>query len=723
MTFEMIKSKVGAESEKWISSELFLFTISPLGKWWLVLGLLASFVLDLAMAEEGPWRWANPQPHGNSIRAIAKGEEFSIQVGDNGSVHTSQNLVQWFPRDSGTAVALRAAVFFKDQAIVAGDDGTLLYSEDEESFVPAELNTSTSERFRALAASSSLIVVGGENGTLYTSTDGRNWRKQTFRYNNHIHALSWTGKYFVAVGEGGLVVTSTNGSSWTKRQSRTNRDLNALAYVNKRLWAVGDDGVVLLSYNDGFSWLAARSGTNKNLNAVTGTATEVIIAGENVVRKGVLSFFMYWEDLLEESEGVNPSPPPDWTYYCAIEVDAKYLLGGRTGMLVDSVRDDEDDAYLYWFSADESVRNWLWDINRVDDLLIAVGDRATVLTSRDGAAWNLEVMPELMTDAILLGVGGNTNMLVAVGNKGHLMTSHNSWTNVVTKNDLGKSITNRVNTLGVVWEVVDPKPTGNDLQGVAEQGGTWVVTGGKGTVLTTQDGKKWTKHQAPTTGILTSSEAFREGFVATGEDGVILTSPNGIDWTKQTSGTANWLYRVRAFDGQLVAVGQSGTIVTSTDSETWVSRESGTDQWLNDITRVGSKWYVVGANGTLLTSLDLASWEAKRAVTGLSLYGAMANAGQLLTVGLEGIILRKQIVPRSNPILIRWERRIAIDGEVTNQFGFRGFPGQRFSLDRSPDLKSWELGPELELLDGSGVLEYSNTTKALQEFYRARLIR
>ena len=64
---------------------------------------------------------------------------------------------------------------------------------------------------------------------------------------------------------------------------------------------------------------------------------------------------------------------------------------------------------------------------------------------------------------------------------------------------------------------------------------------------------------------------------------------------------------------------------------------------------------------------------------------------------------------------------VAADGEVTNQFGFRGFPGQRFSLDRSLDLKTWESGPELELLDGSGVLEYSNTTRAAREFYRAKL--
>ena len=687
----------------------------------LLLGMVASIAPRPAKAAEGPWRWSNPQPHGNSIRAIAKGDDFSIEVGDNGSIHTSQNMVQWFPRESGVEHTLRATVFFNEQAIVAGEDGILLYSESEEQFEPGKLDKPASGDFRALAASSETIVAGGDDGMLYTSTDGQKWRKRTFRYNNHIHALIWTGNYFVAVGEGGLVATSTNGSSWTKRQSRTNRDLNALAYVNKRLWTVGNDGVVLLSYNDGLSWLAAQSGTDKNLNAVTGTASELIVAGENVVRKGVLDFFMYWVDLLENDEGTNPSPPPDWTYYCAVEVDDKFLLGGRTGMLVDSVRDEEDDQYLYWFTSDDSVRNWLWDINRVGDLMVAVGDHSTVLTSRDGALWNLEVTPESATDSILLGVGGTTNLLVAVGNHGQLLTSHNSWTNVVTQNDLGQAVTNKVNTLGLVWEVADPKPTENDLQGVAALGETWVVTGGKGTVLTTSDGKQWSKHQAPTAGILTSVEAFKGRFVATGEDGIIIVSPNGADWIGQTSGTTEWIYRVRAFDDQLVAVGQAGIILTSANGENWARRESGTDQWLNDVTRVGDTWYVIGANGTVLTSPDLESWQAKGTITGLSLYGALANSGQLLAVGLEGIILRKEVVSRTSPILIRWERAVSADGEVTNNFDFRGFPGQRFSLDRSPDLKAWEPGPDLELLDGSGVLEYSNTTRAEREFYRAKL--
>ena len=102
--------------------------------------------------------------------------------------------MQWFPRESDTDVTLRAVTFFKDLAIVAGDDGVLLHSGDEESFASAELNTATSKAFRALAASSRTIVAAGDDGTIYTSSDGRSWSKRSFRYNNDIHAVAWTGR-------------------------------------------------------------------------------------------------------------------------------------------------------------------------------------------------------------------------------------------------------------------------------------------------------------------------------------------------------------------------------------------------------------------------------------------------------------------------------------------------------------------------------------------------
>ena len=99
-------------------------------------------------------------------------------------------------------------------------------------------------------------------------------------------------------------------------------------------------------------------------------------------------------------------------------------------------------------------------------------------------------------------------------------------------------------------------------------------------------------------------------------------------------------------------------------------------------------------------------------ITGLSLYGALANGGQLLSVGLEGIILRKEIIPRTTPILIRWDRAVAADGEATNNFGFRGFPGQRFFARSQPG--SEDVGGRAE----SGVARRFRCSRVLEHLQR-----
>lgn len=52
-------------------------------------------------------------------------------------------------------------------------------------------------------------------------------------------------------------------------------------------------------------------------------------------------------------------------------------------------------------------------------------------------------------------------------------------------------------------------------------------------------------------------------FVAVGEDGTILTSRDGRNWTRQTSGTSKDLDGVAYGNGTFVAVGKYGTTLTS----------------------------------------------------------------------------------------------------------------------------------------------------------------
>ena len=89
---------------------------------------------------------------------------------------------------------------------------------------------------------------------------------------------------------------------------------------------------------------------------------------------------------------------------------------------------------------------------------------------------------------------------------------------------------------------------------------------------------------------------------------------------------------------------------------------------------------------------------------------------RLVTVGIEGVILRTRIRPPAFPVLFVRHPAAA----AQNLFLFGGEADQRFRLDRSVDLRIWLPGPELDILDPSGTLIYEDTTPNAPErqFFR-----
>jgi len=411
------------------------------------------------------------------------------------------------------------------------------------------------------------------------------------------------------------------------------------------------------------------------------------------------------------------SPAPPANYLSALHDGVSYVAGGRTGVLVEGFKTNANSE-TFWLPFTSSVRNWLWDVKHFPSAYIAVGDAATVLSSLDGIRWAQESVPNAAANAVLLGVGGRTNLAVAVGSGGTVILSHDTLVPVVSTNSDGTLITNEVSTLGIIWEAVQPFPTANDLQGVTAFGEMLVVTGGDGTILTSADGNNWLKRPTPTTSFISSVDAGPGGLVAVGKNGMILTSPDAITWTLRVSNTTNWIYRVRRFAESWIAVGQNGTILTSTDGANWSARTSGASNWLNDIVFVGDSYFVIGNQGTVLTSLDGIQWTSRGTITGKSLYGATAHKGRLVVAGVEGVILRSQITPITSPVVfVKYP-----ENATQNLFLFGGQPDQRFTLDRSTNLIDWLTGPVLEFRDGNTTLIHQDTgTNALAwQFFRAK---
>lgn len=643
----------------------------------------------------------------------------AVQTSEHGQLFTSADLDLWLPRDTGLTRELLGVAVFGQRIVVIGENGAVLYADDVSQFQTGTLlDGPTADWLEAVAASPTLVVAVGDNGAVYTSTDGVTWKRQNSGTNAWLYGVAAGAGNFVAVGEYGVILTSPNGTNWTKRSSGTSLQLNRVGFGNGRFTAVGNAGVTLSSMNGGTNWFFEFPGATNVLQYAATGGTDRLLNGASEVR---LQDGSVWSNELAKTNG-----PPNWTYYSAIGLPGFFLIAGRTGLQAEGYQVNE--APYFWLTPNDSVRNWLWDAMRLPGFYVTVGDYGTVLTSGNGVDWTLEYVPPAATNATLFGVGGNTNLLLAVGDSGTVLYSPSLATNIVVTNQTGV-VTQTVSSVGVIWYALPP-PTTNDLQGVAVLSNTlFVVTGSRGTVLTSPNGSNWLSRASTTTNLLTSITDWPGGLVAAGDNGTVITSPDGVSWTKRTANTTNWLYRVRWLNNLLITVGQNGVIMTSPDSLTWSNRPSGTSQWLSDVAFIDHTWFVIGANGTLLTSSNLVHWINRGTVTQKPLWGLTTDGKQMIVVGVEGVILRSQIVPDLTPVSFLDYARVTTNGPspAYNVFLFGGKADQRFTLDRATNLvgAAWTTGPRLEIFDGSGTLYYLETVSGTNipplEFYRTTL--
>lgn len=699
-------------------------SVSVPGRWAWIL-LLISLSCQAMGAVEYPlrWRWSNPFPHGGNVVDMAYNPALflAVQVAELGQIYTSDDLDVWIPRESNTTKNLRAVTFFGARIVITGEAGTVLHADNPNSFQPGTLMEGpTSDWLESVAAGNGLVAVG-DNGAVYTSGNGVQWRRQFSGVTNWLRGVAFGGGVFVAVGEQGTIITSPTGTSWTKRNSGSSQHLNRVSFAGNRFTAVGEVGTVLMSSNLGANWYPDAPGAS---NALQYAASDVaagqerLVTGDHEVR---INYSGGWSNELARSNG-----PASWSYYTALARPNYFLIAGQTALQSEGFQ--AEGSPFSWLDPFPSIRNWLWDVVFATNLYVTVGDFGTVMTSPNGVDWTLELVPPSVTNVVLLGVGGSTNLLVAAGSEGRIIVSRNNQTNLVITNASGTVVTQVVSSLGVVWEAV-LSPTTNALQGVAAWGtNLYLVTGGRGTVLISPNGSSWFPRSAPTTNLLTGAASWPGGFVATGDDGIIITSSNGITWTKRTSNTSNWLYRVRYLNGVFITVGQNGIILTSTNGGAWTKRTSGTTEWLNDVTFIDGTWFIVGTHGTVLVSSNLTAWTSIGTITRKSLYGVATDSRQLVSVGLEGAILRSQVVPDRTPLsILSYARVMPTNQPLQNVFLFGGKPDQRFTLDYRSHFgrTNWITGASLEIVDGSGTLYYVETlfgtNRPAAEFYRATL--
>ena len=694
------------------------------------------FFLPPAVWAAGNWFWSNPTPHGNNILDLAVYNSLVVQVTDSGQLYASDDLNLWLPRDTHTTNTLESLAVFGNRLLAVGANGTVIYSDDGVNFTATNLATPHSDWLVSVAASPNLAVAVGDEALIYTSKNGANWVVQPAPPGvgtRWLRGITYGNGLFVTVGEGGYLAISPDGTNWTQRtMANFSDDLNCVSWVNTpggvfgfgtaTYLAVSDQGRCLISTN-GAAWsllfnTATSGGTN--LYTISGDLNSRLFGGSEALFLERLP--LPRNPVYQTQIGTFTNTAPSWTYYSSLSTSNYYLVAGEAGLVLQGTY---SGAYT-WSPLDQSSRSWLWQVAWLPypGLYVAVGDQANIMTSPNGVDWSLESVPNTnsvsATNTVFFGVGGSTNLLLAVGSGGTVALSTNLLFPVVTTNSHGTLATNQVSTMGLLWNPLPP-PTTNDLHGVAWFGNQYYIAGGGGTILSSATGQNWRKLTTPTTAYLSCLEAYPGGLLAVGDQGTILTSSDGTNWTARASGTTNWLLRAHYLGGKFIAVGDNGTILTSSNAVNWSARTSGVSAFLNDVTLVTNTFFVVGNQGTVLQSTNAVSWQPLGIITGNSLYGTATQNGQLLVVGNSGSILRRQIVPVTTPI------NFLAYAHVTSAdlFLVSGQVDQQFTLDSSTNLVNWTTGPLLDLFDSSGTLIFyldNPTNPPPRLFYRNTLV-
>lgn len=692
----------------------------------------------LLPAQAAPWRWhwSNPLPHGNNIADLALQPGGSIvQVADHGQAYVTKDLQWWDSRDTGTRNNLRGATFLRDRLLISAESGLMLWSDDLFRFHPVDLGTE--DWLEGVAASSVRAVAVGDNAAIYVSDDGATWEKKSVPFTNWLHGVASGETVFAAVGDDGFIATSPDGMEWTRRAVADGHSaaLNRIAWTGNGFVVAGDAfqgaGTVIFGNSSGTSWVrqTQSSSTQDLLAAAAAAPGSRLVAGDFEVRLASGTSIISWSDQTEPPDGA-----PVTTYLAALWDGQRYVLGGRTGLTVHSQALRAVDR-IRWTSFPSPPRNWLFDVIDArseatnvtvriegglpvyestltkDRFYVTGGDLATLMTSDDGIVWNPSLAPASASNQVYLALAGNARGLIAAGSAGTLSFSPIAYETVLKTNEFligtnsyHPTLTNEVNFMGVAWYASD-SGTQVNLLGACATGDLYVVSGQDGFVGTSPDGTNWTSQVSGTSAALSGLVAWRDGFVSVGNEGTILTSPDAVGWTPQASGTTNWLFRVSGGPDQVIAVGRNGTILTSPDGVQWTARDSGVTNSLNDVRIAAGIWFVAGNQGTILSSTNGIDWTRDdRMITGKSLFGLANRDAQLVTVGIEGIILRTRVTPYPDPVeIVRYPQEPG-DGF----FVFQGELDQRFRLDSGPALNLIQLGPILTITNDSGILIYED---------------
>ncbi len=175
-----------------------------------------------------------------------------------------------------TNAQLQAVTFGANLFVAVGDDATVLTSPDGRNWTRRSVTVTGANpnlngvAYGVVQGVGKYVAVGEFTGRILHSTDGVNWSLASASSSPaFLKAVAFGGGSFIAVGDSGQIYSSTNSTTWNKVYD-AGGNLEGVAYGNGRFVAVYGTGSTLASSDNGLTWSAG------GLNSVLGTTSRAV---------------------------------------------------------------------------------------------------------------------------------------------------------------------------------------------------------------------------------------------------------------------------------------------------------------------------------------------------------------------------------------------------------------------------------------------------------------
>ncbi|MCP5107818.1 MAG: hypothetical protein GY950_30805 [bacterium] len=336
---------------------------------------------------------------------------------------------------------------------------------------------------RDVAFGAGTFVAVGDDGVVYTSTNGTAWTKSNTNFGKYSHLFAVTfseGKTFIAAGRDGLIVRSTDsGKKWTVVNARStdvhDPDIYGVAFGNNVFAAMDESGKVLRS-TDGIQWkkVSGRSG-DRRLTFGNGWFMGTASSGR----------------VYRSKDGAHWAPIKVGTHIVAIHYDGY----SSTWLAVGSKIFTSSNGVNWTQQLDLTsygIKAMLYSITSTPSSIIAAGENGLMFNSEDGVTWRKGNSGSMR---YFFGMAYGKNIVVGVGNGGritgrpdkyYLFSTHYSNAGGTPPPPIGQAI-------GKSITVTAPKAAEKWRAGSLHDI-KWTSKGGVGHVkleYTTDSGKHW----------------------------------------------------------------------------------------------------------------------------------------------------------------------------------------------------------------------------------------